>query len=55
MTAKDRKYSARTITLPREVAERLEIYRKALEDELGANVSYHLAIAIAIKRALGSK
>lgn len=51
MTTKDRKYSARTITLPRDVAERLETFRKSLEEEFGASITYHLAIAIALKRA----
>lgn len=51
MTAKDRRYGGRTITLPKDVAERLEAFRKALEEEFGASISYHLAIAIALKRA----
>jgi hypothetical protein len=55
MTAKDRKFGGRTITLDKGTAERLEAYRQALEEELGCPVSYRLAIAIAINRAKPNK
>lgn len=55
MTAKDRNYGGRTITLPQKTAERLEEYRKAIEEEMGVPISYHLAIAFAIKRAMERK
>jgi hypothetical protein len=51
MTANDRKYTARTITLPADVAKLLEEYQRQVEEEFGAKMPYHLAIAIAIKRA----
>lgn len=55
VTAKDRKYGGRTITLPEATAKRLDEYRKVLETELGVPISYHLAIAFAIKEALGAR
>jgi hypothetical protein len=51
MTAKDRKYGGRTITLPQGVAERLEVFRGKLREELGWKVSFAQAIAIALQRA----
>lgn len=50
-----RKYSGRTITLTKATAEALDAYRKTIEEELGVPIPYHLAIALAIKRAQDKK
>jgi len=55
MTAKDRKYGGRTITLPQGVAERLDAFKDKLREELGWKVSYAQAVAIALQRAEGSQ
>lgn len=55
MTAKDRKYGGRTITLDQGTADKLEEYRLELVKELGCEISYRLAIAIAVFRAKGGK
>ena len=54
VTERDRNYGGRTITLPPATAKRLDEYRKKMEEELGVPISYHLAIAFAIKAALGA-
>lgn len=51
----DRAWAGRTITLPKTTAEALDVYRKTIEEELGVPIPYHLAIALAVKRAMDKK
>ena len=48
MNETDRKYSARTITLPKEVAAMLEAYRYGLQQKFVFKVSYVQAITFAL-------
>ena len=55
VTAQDRKYGGRTITLSRPTAVLLEKYQKMVDEEFGQSVPYNLVLAIAIKRAIAAK
>ena len=55
MTAHDRKFGGRTITLSRETAKLLEQYQKLVNEEFGQDVPYNLTLAIAIKRAIAAR